>query len=36
VAVDFESSFGKVPTGSETVLLELENGEWKIASYTVH
>ena len=36
VAVDFESSFGKVATGSETILLQLENGEWKIASYTVH
>ena len=36
VAVDFESSFGKMATGSETVLLELENGEWKITSYTVH
>ena len=36
VAVDFESSFGKGSPGSETVLLQLENGEWRISSYSVH
>jgi D-alanyl-D-alanine carboxypeptidase len=36
VAVDFESSFAKVPQASETVILKLEkDGVWRVASYTI-
>jgi len=35
IAVDFESSFSKLPTASETLILELENGVWKVGSYSL-
>lgn len=37
VAVDFESSFTKVSNAGETVILEMEaDGEWRVASYSIH
>lgn len=36
IVVEFESSFDKLTNGAETVTLQLENGEWRIAGYTVH
>jgi len=35
IAIDFESSFSKLPTASETLTLELENGVWKVESYSL-
>lgn len=37
VAVDFESSFTKTSPASETVILKLEkDGNWRVASYSIH
>src|SRR5262249_3358253 len=35
VAIDFESSFAKVPSAVETIILKLEDGKWQIASYSI-
>ena len=35
VAVDFESSFTKLATAFETVMLKLEDGKWRVASYSI-
>jgi len=36
VVVDFETSFSKFANASERVVLELENGDWHVASYSIH
>lgn len=37
VAVDFESSFTRLPAGFETVILELgKEGKWRVSSYSIH
>lgn len=36
VAIRYESSFSKLRTATETLLLEKQSGEWRISSYSVH
>jgi hypothetical protein len=37
VAVEFESSFTKVPAAAETIILKLEaDGKWHVASYSIN
>jgi D-alanyl-D-alanine carboxypeptidase len=37
VALDFESSFAKLPAAAETVVLKAEaGGAWRVASYSIH
>lgn len=36
VIVEFESSFAKVPKGKEVVTIAREEGQWKIAGYSIH
>jgi D-alanyl-D-alanine carboxypeptidase len=35
VAIRYESSFTKVPTAAETLILEKQSGEWRISSYSI-
>jgi D-alanyl-D-alanine carboxypeptidase len=34
--VKYESSFSKVPFGSETLIFEKQSGEWRVSSYSIH
>jgi hypothetical protein len=36
VAIRYESSFSKLRTATETLLLEKQSGEWRISSYSIH